>query len=130
MNNDGGPKPKPPRPFPLWGSLAIPAGLLWGTLLGVVAGMLLGNVFIGAAIGAGLGVDIGFTLFAAAIVIAPRTLRHRARRFVADRVGSGAPPAARNFAGLPRDRLHGAVRQGLQRRRRALAHVRIWRGRG
>ncbi len=70
MNDKGGLQPKPARPFPLWGSLAIPAGLLWGALLGVVAGFLFGNVFIGAAIGAGLGVGIGFTLFAAAIVIA------------------------------------------------------------
>jgi hypothetical protein len=68
MTNDGGPRSK--RAFPLWGSLAIPAGILWGTLIGVVAGILLGNVFIGAAIGAGLGVGIGLTLFAAAIVIA------------------------------------------------------------
>jgi hypothetical protein len=70
MSTLGAPNPKPPRPFPLWGSLAIPAGLLWGTLLGVLAGLYFGNVFIGAAIGAGLGVGIGLTLFAAAIVIA------------------------------------------------------------
>jgi len=68
MTDDGG--PQPPKTFPLWGSLAIPAGLLWGTLLGVIAGMLLGNVVIGAAIGAGLGIGLGLTLFAAAIVIA------------------------------------------------------------
>lgn len=68
MTNDLGRRSK--RTFPLWGSLAIPAGILWGTLIGVVAGILLGNVFIGAAIGAGLGVGIGLTLFAAAIVIA------------------------------------------------------------
>jgi predicted ABC-type sugar transport system permease subunit len=67
MSNDGGRKP---TTFPLWGSLAIPAGILWGTLLGVIAGMLLGNVVIGAAIGAGLGIGIGLTLFAAAVVIA------------------------------------------------------------
>jgi len=64
----GGPPPK--RPFPLWGSIAIPAGILWGTLLGVVAGMYFGNVLIGAAIGAGLGVGLGLVAFAAAIVIA------------------------------------------------------------
>jgi hypothetical protein len=56
------------RSFPLWGSLAIPAGALWGTLLGVVVGALFGNVIIGAMIGAGLGIGIGLTLFAAAIV--------------------------------------------------------------
>jgi hypothetical protein len=66
--NAGGRPPK--RAFPLWGSLAIPAGILWGTLIGVVAGILFGNIIIGAAIGAGLGVGIGLTLFAAAIVIA------------------------------------------------------------
>lgn len=56
--------------FPLWGSLAIPAGALWGTALGVVIGLWFGNVVIGAAIGAGLGIGIGLTLFAAAIVVA------------------------------------------------------------
>ena len=63
---------KAPRPkgFPFWGTIAIPAGLLWGTLLGCGAGLLFGNLVIGALIGAGLGVGIGFTLFAAAIVIA------------------------------------------------------------
>ena len=61
-------QPKPT--FPLWGSLAVPAGVLWGTLLGVITGALLGNVAIGAAIGAGLGVGVGLTLFAAAVVIA------------------------------------------------------------
>ena len=77
MSNDGGRKPSN---VPLWGSLAIPAGLLWGTLLGVIAGMLLGNVVIGAAIGAGLGIGIGLTLFAAAIVIASaRQLTQRRR---------------------------------------------------
>jgi hypothetical protein len=60
--------------FPLWGSLAVPAGALWGTLLGVVAGLLLGNIAIGAAIGAGLGVGVGLTLFAAAIVVASNKL--------------------------------------------------------
>ena len=66
-------QPTPPpqqKGFPLWGSLAIPAGLLWGTALGAAAGLLLGNLAIGALIGAGLGIGIGFTLFAAAIVIA------------------------------------------------------------
>jgi hypothetical protein len=60
----------PDRAFPFWGTIAIPAGLLWGTVLGVGAGLLFGNLLIGALIGAGLGVGIGFTLFAAAIVIA------------------------------------------------------------
>ena len=59
-----------PKGFPFWGTIAIPAGLLWGTLLGCGAGLLFGNLVIGALIGAGLGVGIGFTLFAAAIVIA------------------------------------------------------------
>jgi hypothetical protein len=61
-----------PRPsaFPLWGSVAIPAGLLWGTALGAGAGFLFGDLLIGALIGAGLGVGIGLTVFAAAIVIA------------------------------------------------------------
>jgi hypothetical protein len=68
MTNQGGGPTKPA--FPLWGSLAIPAGILWGTLIGVVAGIVFGNVIIGAAIGAGLGIGIGLTLFAAAIVIA------------------------------------------------------------
>ena len=56
--------------FPLWGSLAIPAGFLWGTLLGVVLGIVFGNIVIGAAIGAGLGIGIGLALFAAAVVVA------------------------------------------------------------
>jgi hypothetical protein len=72
MTDDGGRKPKPG--FPLWGSVAIPAGILWGTLLGIVAGLVFGNVLIGAAIGAGLGVGIGLTLFAAAVVIASGNL--------------------------------------------------------
>ena len=59
-----------PKAFPFWGAIAIPAGLLWGTLLGCGAGLLFGNLVIGALIGAGLGVGVGFTLFAAAIVIA------------------------------------------------------------
>jgi hypothetical protein len=56
--------------FPLWGSLAIPAGLLWGTVLGAGAGLLFGDLLIGALIGAGLGIGVGLTLFAAAIVVA------------------------------------------------------------
>jgi hypothetical protein len=64
---DGGRKPK--DAFPLWGSLAIPAGILWGTLLGVLAGVIFGNIMIGGLIGAGLGIGIGLALFAAAIVI-------------------------------------------------------------
>jgi hypothetical protein len=63
-------KAPPPKTFPFWGSIAIPAGLLWGTALGAGAGFLFGNLLIGALIGAGLGVGIGFTVFAAAIVIA------------------------------------------------------------
>ncbi len=63
-------KRPPPSPFPLWGTIAIPGGLLWGTALGAGAGLLFGNLFIGALIGAGLGVGIGFTVFAAAIVVA------------------------------------------------------------
>ena len=68
------PGEKPAPKFPLWGSLAIPASVLWGTLLGVVAGLVFGNIAIGAAIGAGLGVGIGLTLFAAAIVVASSKL--------------------------------------------------------
>ncbi len=64
---------KPPI-FPLWGSLAIPAGVLWGTLIGVLAGLFFGNVAIGAAIGVGLGLGVGLTLFAAAIVVASSKL--------------------------------------------------------
>ncbi|HEX7238215.1 MAG TPA: hypothetical protein VF405_14705 [Gammaproteobacteria bacterium] len=60
--------------FPFWGTIAIPAGLLWGTALGAGAGLLFGNLAIGALIGAGLGVGIGFTVFAAAIVVASRNL--------------------------------------------------------
>ena len=59
-----------PTAFPLWGTVAIPGGLLWGTALGAGAGLLLGDVRIGALIGAGLGVGIGFAVFAAAIVVA------------------------------------------------------------
>jgi len=60
----------PPSAFPLWGTIAIPGGLLWGTALGAGAGLLFGNLAIGALIGAGLGIGIGLTVFAAAIVIA------------------------------------------------------------
>ena len=56
--------------FPLWGTIAIPAGLLWGTALGAGAGLLFGNIVIGGLIGAGLGIGVGFTVFAAAIVVA------------------------------------------------------------
>ena len=68
MNDTGGHKTK--SGFPLWGTLAIPGGILWGTLLGVVAGAAFGNALIGALIGAGLGIGLGLVLFAAAIVIA------------------------------------------------------------
>jgi len=61
---------KRPSGFPLWGTIAIPAGLLWGTALGAGAGLMFGNLFIGALIGAGLGIGVGLTVFAAAIVIA------------------------------------------------------------
>jgi hypothetical protein len=64
------PQASPERAFPFWGTIAIPAGLLWGTLLGAGAGMAFGNLLIGALIGAALGIGIGLTLFAAAIVIA------------------------------------------------------------
>lgn len=63
-----------PSIFPLWGQLAIPAGILWGTLIGVLAGIVFGNIVIGAAIGAGLGVGIGLALFAAAVVVASSKL--------------------------------------------------------
>jgi hypothetical protein len=56
--------------FPLWGTIAIPGGLLWGAALGAGAGLMFGNVLIGALIGAGLGVGTGLAVFAAAIVIA------------------------------------------------------------
>jgi hypothetical protein len=65
------PTPRPPQSaFPLWGTLAIPGGLLWGTALGAGAGLYFGSLAIGALIGAGLGIGIGLTVFAAAIVIA------------------------------------------------------------
>jgi hypothetical protein len=72
MTDNGGSKPRPG--FPIWGSLAIPAGILWGTALGILVGLWLGNVLIGAAIGAGLGVGIGLVLFAAAVVVASANL--------------------------------------------------------
>jgi hypothetical protein len=59
-----------PEGFPLCGTIAIPAGLLWGTALGAGLGLLFGNLVIGAMIGAGLGVGTGLVVFAAAIVIA------------------------------------------------------------
>jgi len=72
MTDDGGSKPR--SGFPIWGSLAIPAGILWGTVLGILVGLWLGNVLIGVAIGAGLGVGIGLVLFAAAVVVASANL--------------------------------------------------------
>ena len=66
--------PRPPELFPLWGKLAIPAGVLWGTALGALLGLLFGNLVIGTMIGAGLGLGIGLTLFAAAIVTASAKL--------------------------------------------------------
>ena len=72
MTDDGGRPPR--RGFPIWGSLAIPGGILWGTVLGILFGLLLGNVVIGVAIGAGLGIGIGLVLFAAAVVIASANL--------------------------------------------------------
>jgi hypothetical protein len=62
--------PRAPELFPLWGKLAIPGGVLWGTALGALLGLLFGNLVIGTMIGAGLGLGIGLTLFAAAIVVA------------------------------------------------------------
>lgn len=69
-----GAPPRRPEVFPLWGVLAIPGGVLWGTALGALAGMLFGNVVIGTMIGAGLGLGIGLTLFAAAVVVASAKL--------------------------------------------------------
>ena len=66
--------PHRPEIFPLWGKLAIPGGVLWGTALGALAGMLFGNVVIGTMIGAGLGLGTGLTLFAAAVVVASAKL--------------------------------------------------------
>jgi hypothetical protein len=63
-----------PEVFPLWGVLAIPGGVLWGTALGALAGILFGNIVIGTMIGAGLGLGVGLTLFAAAIVVASAKL--------------------------------------------------------
>jgi hypothetical protein len=65
---------RPPELFPLWGKLAIPGGVLWGTALGALLGLLFGNLVIGTMIGAGLGLGIGLTLFAAAIVTASAKL--------------------------------------------------------
>lgn len=56
--------------FPFWGTIAIPAGALWGPVIGGGIGYLFGNVLIGAAIGAGIGVSVGLSLFAAAVVVA------------------------------------------------------------
>ena len=66
--------PRKPELFPIWGKLAIPGGVLWGTALGALAGIVFGNVVIGTMIGAGLGLGIGLTLFAAAIVVASAKL--------------------------------------------------------
>jgi hypothetical protein len=66
--------PRAPEIFPLWGKLAIPGGVLWGTALGALMGMLFGNIVIGTMIGAGLGLGVGLTLFAAAIVVASAKL--------------------------------------------------------
>ncbi len=66
--------PRQPEIFPLWGKLAIPGGVLWGTALGALAGIGFGNVVIGTMIGAGLGLGIGLALFAAAIVVASAKL--------------------------------------------------------
>jgi hypothetical protein len=68
--NESTPSPRTKASFPFWGTIAIPAGLLWGTALGAAAGFVFGSLVIGALIGAGLGVGVGFTVFAAAIVIA------------------------------------------------------------
>ncbi len=58
------------KSFPLWGAVALPAGMLWGTVIGIGIGYLSGNAFIGAAIGAAIGIGIGLSLLAAAVVIA------------------------------------------------------------
>ena len=60
--------------FPLWGAVALPAGMLWGTLFGVAIGYLFGNIIIGAAIGAAIGIGVGLSLLAAAFVIASEDL--------------------------------------------------------
>lgn len=59
----------PSSQFPLWGVLAVPGGIVFGTLIGIFLGALFGIPGIGAAIGAGLGIGIGLALLAAAIVI-------------------------------------------------------------
>ncbi len=69
-----GAPPRRPEVFPLWGVLAIPGGVLWGTALGALAGIVFGNIVIGTMIGAGLGLGVGLTLFAAAIVVASAKL--------------------------------------------------------
>jgi hypothetical protein len=69
-----GAPPRAPEIFPLWGKLAIPGGILWGTALGALAGIVFGNIVIGTMIGAGLGLGVGLTLFAAAIVVASAKL--------------------------------------------------------
>jgi hypothetical protein len=63
-----------PEIFPLWGKLAIPAGVLWGTALGALLGIAFGNLVIGTMIGAGLGLGTGLALFAAAVVVASAKL--------------------------------------------------------
>ncbi|HEX7080957.1 MAG TPA: hypothetical protein VF329_08090 [Gammaproteobacteria bacterium] len=65
---------RPPSRFPFWGVLAVPGGLVFGTLSGIFGGALFGIPGIGAAIGAGLGIGVGLTLLAAAIVIASARL--------------------------------------------------------
>jgi hypothetical protein len=57
------------KKFPLWGAIALPAGLLWGPLVGGGIGYAFGDFAIGAAIGAAIGVGVGLSLLAAAIVV-------------------------------------------------------------
>ena len=71
---ENGVPPRRPEIFPLWGTLAIPVGVLWGTALGALVGIFSGNIVIGTMIGAGLGLGIGLTVFAAAIVVASAKL--------------------------------------------------------
>jgi hypothetical protein len=63
-----------PTGMPRWGSIALPACALWGTLIGVLLGMAFGNLFIGAAIGGALGVGSGIVLLAAALVRASHNI--------------------------------------------------------